>query len=61
MYFLSLVGIWFGSPLHSSQRLSKVWTVWMNGTFMCRPGSVCGWPTGSPNWVMMTCSVSLIV
>ena len=27
MYFLSLVGIWFGSPLHSSQRFSNVWTL----------------------------------
>ncbi len=23
MYFLSLVGIWFGSPSHSNQRFSK--------------------------------------
>src|SRR3990172_434442 len=30
----------------------------MNGTLKCSPGSLIGTPIGSPNWVMMTCSVS---
>jgi hypothetical protein len=31
----------------------------MNGTLILRPGVVIGSPTGLPNWVMMTCWVSL--
>jgi hypothetical protein len=31
-------------------------TTWMNGFLKWRPGSVIGFPCGSPNWVMMTCS-----
>ncbi len=42
MYFLSRVGIWFGSPDHSSQRFSKRLIRSANGTLKWRPGSVIG-------------------
>ena len=36
------VGIWLGSPSHSSQRLSNSFTSCANGTLKCRPGCVIG-------------------
>ena len=55
---LSFVGIWFGSPSHSMNRFSNLWTVWVNGILSLSPGVMIGLPTGLPNWVTMTCSVS---
>ncbi len=58
---LSFVGIWFGSPSHSMKRFSNRWTVWVNGILSLSPGVVIGRPTGLPNCVTTTCSVSLTV
>ena len=58
MYFLSRVGIWLGSPDHSSQRFSNRLTRSANGSFRCRPGSVTASPLGSPKRVITACSVS---
>ena len=61
MYFLSFVGIWLGSPRQSSQRLSNRFTVSANGILKWIPGSVIGWPFGSPKRVMTACSFSVRV
>ncbi len=59
MYFLSFVGIWFGSPFHSSQRFSNRFTVSAKGTLKWSPGvDDRARPRGSPKRVMTACSVS---
>jgi hypothetical protein len=59
MYNLSSVGMSVGLPSHSRMRLSMRLTSWMKGTLSLRPAVVTAAPTGLPNWVMITCSISL--
>jgi hypothetical protein len=42
-------------------RLSMELTSWMKGTFILSPAVVTGSPTGLPNCVMITCSISFTV
>jgi len=50
-----------GTPVQRMTRFSRRFTSWMNGSLRWRPALVTAGPTGFPNWVMMTCSVSLTV
>jgi len=61
------VGISVAGPSQARMRFSMRLTSWTNGFLKCRPASLCsgsaliGSPTGLPNSVMKTCSVSSTV